>query len=160
KYLKERNPAVRVIAGDPEGSIYARFARTGEVGEGRPYKVEGVGGDKIPTTLWFEWIDEFVTVPDLDAFRMARRITREEGLFVGGSSGLAASIAVRIAREIDDPEACIVAILPDTGERYLSKIYDDDWMEELEAADPASGGVVASPPPGSRAREDGYEPTR
>jgi len=129
RYLKERNPNIRVIAGDPEGSVFAEYSRTGEIGEGATYQVEGIGNDKLPGTLHFDWIDEFRTVDDRSAFRMARRITREEGLFVGGSTGLIVHIAADVAREVDDPEACIVAILCDTGERYLSKVFNDEWLE-------------------------------
>ena len=130
KYLKERNAAVRIVCGDPDGSIYGEYGRTGQKGAGRPYKVEGIGGDKIPDTLHFDVIDEFRTVSDRDAFHMARRLTREEGLFVGGSTGLNVCIALDLAREVNDPNACIVAILCDTGERYLSKLYDDEWLRE------------------------------
>jgi len=136
KYLKERNPAIRVIAGDPEGSIFAHYFRTGQMGSGHPYKVEGIGNDKIPTTLWFDVIDEFHTIGDATAFQMARRLTREEGLFAGGSAGLIAHLAVRVARELDDPDALIVCILPDTGERYLSKLYNDEWMRENRMMEP------------------------
>jgi cystathionine beta-synthase len=130
RYLKEQNPAVRVIAPDPVGSIYAEYARTHVKGEGFPYKVEGIGGDKIPTSLHFDVIDEFLPVSDADAFRMARRLTREEGLFVGGSAGLNVVGALDVARRADDPQAMVVTILCDTGERYLSKVYDDEWMRE------------------------------
>lgn len=130
RFLKEKNPSVRVIGGDPEGSVFTGYSETGEVGEGAPYKVEGIGNDKLPGTLHFEWIDEFRTVDDRTSFHMARRITREEGLFVGGSTGLIVHVAAEIAREVDDPEACIVAILCDTGERYLSKVFNDEWLEE------------------------------
>jgi len=130
RYLKEKNPGVRVVAGDPAGSIYADYAATHQKGDGFPYKVEGIGGDKIPTALHFDVIDEWITVSDADSFRMARRLTREEGLFVGGSTGLNVVSALEVARKVDDPDACVVTILCDTGERYLSKIYDDDWMRE------------------------------
>lgn len=130
RYLKEHNESIRVIAGDPSGSIFAQYFETGEVEVREPYLVEGIGNDKIPSTLWFDAIDEFHTLSDREAFHMARRITREEGLFVGGSSGLIVQLAVRVARAVDDPDACIVCILPDTGERYLSKVYDDAWMRE------------------------------
>jgi cystathionine beta-synthase len=136
KYLKERNDALRVIAGDPAGSIFAHYHATGEKAEGAPYKVEGIGNDKLPSTLWFDVIDEFHTVGDREAFRMARRLTREEGLFAGGSSGLIAHLACRVAREVDDPDALVVCILPDTGERYLSKIYNDEWLRENRLLEP------------------------
>ena len=128
KYLKEKNPAVRVIGTDPVGSIIAGFFATGEVGAGAPYKVEGLGNDKIPGTLDFEYIDEYRTVTDAEAFAMARRLVAEEGLFVGGSSGLIVHAAIAEARRIDDPDACVVAVLCDWGEHYLTRQYDDEWM--------------------------------
>ncbi len=130
KYLKEKNPKIRVIAGDPIGSLYTHYHRSHTMGEGHPYKVEGIGGDKIPTTLWFDYIDEFRQVPDRTSFIMARRLAREEGILVGGSAGLNVWLALEIAREVDDPGAVIVTILCDTGERYLSKLFNDEWMQE------------------------------
>ncbi len=137
RFLKERNPAVRVIGSDPVGSILRGYATTGLKGEGAPYKVEGIGQDKIPGTLDMSIVDEWRSVDDRSAFSMARRLTREEGLFVGGSAGLIAHVALQIAREIDDPDACVVFILCDTGERYLSKLYSDEWMRENRMIEPA-----------------------
>jgi cystathionine beta-synthase len=128
RYLKERNPAVRVIGVDPKGSILAPYFHTGVKPEGEPYAVEGLGSDKLPGTLDLELVDDFVTVTDRESFQMALRITREEGLFVGGSSGLIVHAALALARELDDPDAFVVAILCDWGERYLSKLYDAEWM--------------------------------
>src|SRR5256714_3686921 len=127
RYLKERNKNIQVIAGDPVGSILAEMWRTkGKAKvEGVPYKIEGIGQDKIPGTLDMSLVDEFVTVTDKESFAMARRLTREEGLFVGGSSGLIVHVAMQLAKSLGDPDALIVAILPDTGERYLSKLYSD-----------------------------------
>jgi cystathionine beta-synthase len=130
KYLKEQNPAIKVIAGDPIGSLYSQYHRSRTMGDGHPYKVEGIGGDKIPTTIWFDWIDEFRQVSDKVSFTMARRLAREEGLLLGGSSGLNVAIALELARELDDPKALVVTILCDTGERYLSKLFNDAWMQE------------------------------
>jgi cystathionine beta-synthase len=135
KYLKEQNPKVRVIAGDPVGSLYTNYHRTRAMGEGHPYKVEGIGGDKIPTTVWFDWVDEFRQMPDKASFLMARRLAREEGILLGGSSGLNVAIALDLARELSDPDALIVTILCDTGERYLSKQFDDAWMQENQMLD-------------------------
>jgi cystathionine beta-synthase len=135
-YLKERKPTVRVVAGDPPGSIFASYHRTGEKGEGAPYKVEGIGNDKLPSTLDFAVIDEYHTIGDREAFHMGRRLTREEGLFVGGSAGLIVHLAVRVAHEANDPDGCVVCILPDTGERYLSKMYNEEWMRENRLLEP------------------------
>ena len=135
KYLKEKNPGIRVIAGDPVGSLYTGYSRTRGLGEGHPYKVEGIGGDKIPTTLWFDYVDEFRQLPDRDAFAMTRRLAREEGILAGGSSGHNVALALQVAREIDDPSAMVVTLICDLGERYLSKIYNDEWMRENQMLD-------------------------
>jgi cystathionine beta-synthase len=137
RFLKEKNPAVRIIGGDPVGSILRGYAETGDKTGAAPYKVEGIGQDKIPGTLDMSVVDEWRSVDDRTSLSMARRLTREEGLFVGGSSGLLAHVALEVAREVDDPEACIVFILCDTGERYLSKVYSDEWMRENQMLDPA-----------------------
>ena len=136
KFLKEKNPDIKVITGDPAGSIFANYKRTGEKGEGAPYKVEGIGNDKLPSTLWFDVIDEIRTIGDRDAFTYGRRLTREEGLFVGGSSGLIVKVAHDVAHEVDDPNALVVCILPDTGERYLSKMYNEEWLRENRLMEP------------------------
>jgi cystathionine beta-synthase len=130
KYLKQQNPQVRVVGIDPEGSKIGPFFNTRELIEGHPYKVEGIGNDKIPGALDLGVVDEYRICSDGDAFRMGRRLTREEGLFVGGSSGLLVHGAVAVAREVDDPRALVVTILADWGEHYLSKMFDDDWMRE------------------------------
>ena len=130
RFLKEQNPAIRIIGCDPDGSVLKSAKDTGNLGEGQPYKVEGIGNDKVPGTLDLSLIDEIRTVTDQDAFLMTRRLVREEGLFAGGSSGLATVVALQIAREIDDPSAMVAVILPSTGERYLSKVHSDEWMTE------------------------------
>ena len=141
RYLKEKNPKIRIIAGDPAGSILAETWKTKGKGhvEGAPYKVEGIGQDKVPGTLDLDVIDDYQTVSDRDSFAMARRLTREEGLFVGGSAGLITHLAIALARQFDDPKAFIVTFLCDTGERYLSKLYNDEWMRENQMLDPERG---------------------
>ena len=152
RYLKEQNPKVQIISGDPVGSILAEMWRTHGQSkpEGTPYKVEGIGQDKVPGTLDMTVVDDFMTVTDKESFNMARRLTREEGLFVGGSSGLIVHVAMHVARRIDDPEACVVTMLPDTGERYLSKLYNDEWMREnqlLDADKTTLASVLSTKPP-------------
>jgi cystathionine beta-synthase len=137
RYLKEKNSSVRIVAGDPVGSILTEFASTGIRKEAAPYKVEGIGQDKIPGALDMRVVDEWRMVDDRTSFAMARRLTREEGLFVGGSSGLIVHVALELAREVDDPDACVVCVLCDTGERYLSKVYNDEWLRENRLIEPA-----------------------
>jgi cystathionine beta-synthase len=121
KYLKERKPTVTVVGADPEGSIYS-----GD--EPRPYLVEGVGEDFMPGTFDPTVVDRFVRVSDRESFRMARAVTRQEGILVGGSCGTAVAAALLVARELDDADATIVVLLPDSGRQYLSKVYSDSWM--------------------------------
>lgn len=130
RFLKEKNARVRVIAGDPAGSIYTEYARTRRKSEGHPYKVEGIGGDKLPTSLHWDVIDEWITVSDKDAMLMTRRLAKEEALFAGGSTGVNVVAALDVARRVNDPQALVVTVLADTGERYLSKVFNDEWLRE------------------------------
>jgi len=123
RYLKEQNSDIRIVGADPEGSIYTSPII-------HQYKVEGVGEDFWPGTFDRTIVDRWIQVNDIDAFLTARRMTREEGILVGGSTGLAVHAAIELASEVDDPEALIVVLLPDSGRGYLSKIYNDDWMRE------------------------------
>ena len=133
KYLKEKKPGCRVVGIDPEGSILAKVFKgeTWSWNDSSPYKVEGIGEDFVPKNLAFQYIDEVVTVSDRDSFLMGRRLTREEGLFCGGSSGTAVEGAVRYAREKQlGRDDLVVVLLPDAGEIYLSKMYSDEWMRQ------------------------------
>jgi cystathionine beta-synthase len=124
RYLKRRNPRVQIVGADPVGSIYS----AGEQFTPKIYKVEGIGEDFMPSTMDLSLVDRVEVVDDKESFLVARRVTREEGILIGGSGGSAVAAALRVARDVDDPEALIVVLLPDTGRNYLSKIYNEDWM--------------------------------
>ncbi len=133
QYLKEQNPKVKVIGVDPLGSLlYATFKAGGQVPAGafpKVYKIEGIGEDFLPTALDLKYVDDVLQVGDKESFLMTRRLVREEGLFCGGSSGTAAVAALQVARNMPEDKT-VVVILPDSGSRYLSKIFNDDWMRD------------------------------
>ena len=127
RFLKEKNSAVRVIAVDPEGSIFYHYFKTGQLPDPQLYKVEGIGEDYLVKSVDFNIIDDIIQVNDHNSFVTARHLAREEGVFAGGSSGSAVWAALEVARKQNEFKR-IVVILPDSGSRYLSKIYNDDWM--------------------------------
>ncbi len=133
RFLKEQNPNIRVVGVDPIGSLLHHYFYTRELGEAHGYKVEGVGEDFLPSTLDFDSIDDVVQVNDRESFTMTRRLVREEGLFCGGSCGLAVAGALKWLRGNGShltEEDVVVVLLPDSGARYLSKLFDDAWMRE------------------------------
>jgi cystathionine beta-synthase len=130
KFLKEKNPNIKVIGIDPKGSALREYFYTKKITPLlKTYKVEGIGQDYVPGTLDFTYIDEMIEADDRESFLMARRLAREEGLMVGGSSGTAVAGMLKIADRFKEDDV-IVVLLPDLGERYLSKIFNDDWMKE------------------------------
>jgi cystathionine beta-synthase len=136
RYLKEKNPAVKIIGVDPAGSILYDFFHHGVVSKHEPYKTEGIGEDFFPTTLDFSVIDDMVRVTDKDSFLWARRLARTEGIFAGGSSGTAIAGAMQIAPALGETDLMVVFIA-DTGMRYLSKIYNDEWMKDNRYLEPS-----------------------
>ncbi|MBB6612351.1 pyridoxal-phosphate dependent enzyme [Pontibacter sp. Tf4] len=131
KYLKEKNPAVQTIGIDTYGSVFKKYKETGIFDENEiySYATEGIGEDILPKNVDFDLIDQFIKVTDKDGAVMTRRLAKEEGLFVGWSSGTAVFGALEYARENNLTENdVIVVLLPDHGTRYLAKIYNDDWM--------------------------------
>ncbi len=146
RYLKEVSEGrVRVVGADPEGSVYSG-------GTGRPYLVEGVGEDFWPSTYDRGICDEIVAVSDADSFTLTRRLAREEGLLVGGSCGMAAMAALKVAASAG-PDDVVVVLLPDGGRGYLSKIFNDDWMADYGFLRTSASYVVgqkSSPTPSTR----------
>ncbi len=129
KFLKEKKPQVKVVGVDPEGSIfYPRYYKVEK--PVHPYKVEGIGEDFMPKTLELDYVDEVISVSDRDSFLTARRLAREEGLFVGGSAGAAMHATLKVAEALSQDKV-VVVIFSDTGRNYVSKMYSDEWMLEL-----------------------------
>jgi cystathionine beta-synthase len=128
-YLKTKMPCLKVIGVDIEGSILTHYKRTGEIGEARPYVLEGIGEDIIPLNIDWDVIDDFIMVGDKESFIMTRKLLTQEGLYAGGSSGAAVMGAIKYAHTLSAARRILV-ILPDSGNRYASKIYNDDWMRE------------------------------
>jgi cystathionine beta-synthase len=153
RYLKEQRADVRVVAVDPVGSAYGG-------GEKGRYLVEGIGGDRLPEIYDREVIDEFVTLEDSEGFTMARRLAREEGILVGGSSGFAVAGALKLAARLPSP-ATIVVLVTDTGRNYLSKVHSDAWMRAhgfLDAGATGDGEVPSGQATASDRGEGGGEP--
>lgn len=131
RFLKRMNPTIKVIGADPVGSAIKTFKETGRLVEALPYLVEGVGQERIPLNLDVNLIDEIININDRDAFMTARSLVREEGIFCGGSSGMNVAAALQVARLLPK-EAVVVAIICDTGERYLTKHHNDEWLKEKD----------------------------
>ena len=153
RYLKEvSNGAVQVIGADPEGSVYSG-------GTGRPYLVEGVGEDFWPTAYDPSVVDQIVASSDAESFELTRRLAREEGLLVGGSSGMAVASALKVARDLPE-DAIMVILLPDGGRGYLGKVFNDRWMANHGFTAAGEGGTVASVLAGVAARRPEFAHVR
>jgi cystathionine beta-synthase len=146
KFLKEKNPEVQIVGVDPEGSLYYDFHKTGKITKARTYVVEGIGEDFFPTTMDMSILDDVIQVNDEECFVAARRLARMDGLLTGGSGGGCLSATLRLAKDLG-PHSFIVALMPDTGMRYLSKVYNDEWMRErgyVESGVPITAGEVVN----------------
>jgi cystathionine beta-synthase len=135
RFLKERNPNIKIIGADPFGSIYKTYKETGKIPETTPYLVEGIGQEVLPANAQMQYVDEVLNVTDRESFDIARQLGRVEGIFCGGSSGTNCAAALHIARDLDE-DAVIVFIVCDTGEHYLSKFHSDEWMKEKRLLEP------------------------
>lgn len=130
KYLKKKNPKIKMIGVDPIGSVYLEYFKTKKIPKiFKTYKVEGVGEDFLPSTMDFSVVDNVIAINDKESFTIARRLAREEGILAGGSSGMALAGARIAAKKLK--KGLIVVILPDSGKNYLTKFYNDDWMRDF-----------------------------
>ena len=139
RYLRSQNPNVKIIAADPEGSVFSG-------GSGRPYLVEGVGEDFFPAAWDASLYDEIIAISDEESFLTARRVSREEGILIGGSGGMAVAAAIRVAKAAA-PDDVVVVFNPDSGRGYLSRVFDDAWMANfgfLKECDQCVGAMLGS----------------
>ena len=135
RYLKEMNPDIKVIGADPYGSIFKTYKESGFIPEATPYLVEGIGQNLPVGNADLNTIDEIINITDRESFDLARQLGRREGIFCGGSAGTIFAAALKVAKDLDE-SACIVFIVCDTGEHYLSKFHSDEWMKEKLLLEP------------------------
>ena len=143
RYLKEKNPRVKVVGVDPAGSLFYDWFHTRTLPKAQMYKIEGIGEDILPTTLDFAVLDDVIQVHDKESFLAARRLAREEGILAGGSGGAALVGTLRFARKMP-PGSRVVVIVPERGERALGKVYNDEWMRRNQFLDLEGGGRVTA----------------
>jgi len=135
RFLKEKDPNIRIIGADPYGSIFKTYKETGKIVETTPYLVEGIGQEIVPANVHIKYVDEVVNVTDRESFEMSRLLGRMEGIFCGGSTGTNLAAALRVASNLDE-SAIVVFIVCDTGEHYLSKHHSDEWLKEKRLLEP------------------------
>ncbi len=144
RFLKEKNPEIKIIGADPYGSVFKTYKETGKLVEATPYLVEGIGQEVIPPNVHIKYVDEVLNITDRESFEMSRQLGRLEGVFCGGSTGTNAVAALRVARDLD-ADAVVVFIVCDTGEHYLTKHHSDEWMKEKRLLEPQkiSAGLIS-----------------
>ncbi|HEX6046245.1 MAG TPA: cysteine synthase [Pyrinomonadaceae bacterium] len=144
RFLKEKNPHIRIVGADPYGSIFKTYKETGNIVEATPYLVEGIGQEIVPPNVQIKYVDEVVNVTDAESFEMSRQLGRMEGIFCGGSTGTNLAAALRVANSLDE-NAIVVFIVCDTGEHYLTKHHSDEWLKEkrLLAPQKITAGLIS-----------------
>jgi cystathionine beta-synthase len=144
RFLKEKNPRIRIIGADPYGSIFKTYKETGKIVESTPYLVEGIGQEIVPPNVHIKYVDEVINVTDRESFEMSRMLGRLEGIFCGGSTGTNLAAALRVAATLDE-NAVVVFIVCDTGEHYLSKHHSDEWLKEKRLLEPqkVTAGLIS-----------------
>ena len=135
RFLKEKDPNIKIIGADPYGSIFKTFKETGKIVEATPYLVEGIGQEIVPPNVQIKYVDEVINVTDRESFEMSRLLGRMEGIFCGGSTGTNLAAALRVANDLDE-NAIVVFIVCDTGEHYLTKHHSDEWLKEKRLLEP------------------------
>jgi cystathionine beta-synthase len=145
RYLKEKNPNVRVVGADPYGSVFKTYKETGRTHEATPYLVEGIGQEVVPPNVHMKYVDEIINVTDRESFELSRLLGRREGIFCGGSTGTNLAAALKVAGTLDE-SATVVFIVCDTGEHYLSKHHSDEWLKEKRLLEPRrmTAGLISS----------------
>ncbi|HVF41591.1 MAG TPA: pyridoxal-phosphate dependent enzyme [Pyrinomonadaceae bacterium] len=145
RYLKEKNPAVRVVGADPYGSVFKTYKETGRTHEATPYLVEGIGQEVVPANVHMKYVDEIINVTDGESFELSRLLGRREGIFCGGSTGTSLAAALKVAATLDE-SGLVVFVVCDTGEHYLTKHHSDEWLKEKRLLEPRrmTAGLINS----------------
>jgi len=145
RFLKEKNPNIRVVGADPYGSVFKTYKETGRTHEATPYLVEGIGQEVVPANVHIKYVDEIINVTDRESFELSRRLGRQEGIFCGGSTGTNLAAALKVARGLDE-SGVVVFIVCDTGEHYLTKHHSDEWLKEKRLLEPRrmNAGLISS----------------